>query len=268
MKSALKLNQDFKCYAPSFLQDPSYFPKENFKEIYELEKGHFWFESRNTIINHFIHKYLGNRNTPKCLEVGCGTGFVLESIANANPTFELEGTELYLEGLRFAHSRSPHLNFFQSDARNLPFKNEYDAIFAFDVIEHIEEDIDTLKSIYKNLKPGGYLIATIPQHMWLWSKHDEYACHKRRYTRKELLQKLTSCQLTPKAITSFVFTLLPAMLLSRLNNTEPSEMSEFKISKITNQIMKFGMKCDEFLIKAGISLPIGGSLIAVAQKNV
>jgi 2-polyprenyl-3-methyl-5-hydroxy-6-metoxy-1,4-benzoquinol methylase len=267
MQNETKSFDEFKCYAPEFLKDPSYFPTNSFKELHELEKGHFWFESRNRIINHFIHKYLGHENNRKILEVGCGTGFVLENMAQENPGFEFEGTELYLEGLRFARSRSPSMNFFQSDARNLPFKDEYDAICAFDVIEHIEEDIDTLKSIHNSLKPGGYVFISVPQHMWLWSKQDEFACHKRRYTRKELKQKLIECGFAPKFMTSFVSTLLPLMFLNRLKNSNPTKMDEFKISKGSNQILTLGMKCDEILIKAGISLPVGGSLFVVAQKS-
>lgn len=266
MKNSPTNSQDFVCYAPSFLEDSSHFPQEKFKELYELEAGHFWFEARNRIINHFVNRYLGGKKKIKCLEIGCGTGFVLENIARVNPDFELEGTELYVEGLRFAHSRSPHLKFFQSDARNLPFDNEYNGIFAFDVVEHIEEDLDTLKSIYKSLKPGGYVFISVPQHMWLWSKQDEFACHKRRYSRKELAQKLSVCNFTVEAMTSFVFTLLPVMFLSRLKNTEASEMNEFKISKAANKMLALGMKVDEILIKNGFSLPWGGSLFAVARK--
>jgi len=262
-----KIIDDFKCYAPSFLEETSYFPKDNFNELYQLEKGHFWFESRNKIIIHFMNKFLSSLKNPKVLEVGCGTGFVLEGLAKSNSNYDLSGTELYLEGLRFAHLRSPHLEFFQSDARNLPFKEKYDAICAFDVVEHIEEDIDTLKSIYNSLKPGGYLFLSVPQHMWLWSAEDEAACHKRRYTRREMSEKIISCGFNLKKTTSFVFTLLPLMYISRKKKNSESTLNEFKISKLTNQLLSLGMKCDEALIYAGLSLPVGGSLFCIAQKK-
>jgi 2-polyprenyl-3-methyl-5-hydroxy-6-metoxy-1,4-benzoquinol methylase len=258
--------EDFVCYAPSFLEDSTHFPKESFKELYELEKGHFWFESRNKIIIHFLKRYLSFLSRPQILEVGCGTGFVLEGLAKSNPNYELSGTEIYLEGLRFAKSRSPHISFFQSDARNLPFKEKYDAICAFDVVEHIEEDIDTLNSFYQSLKPGGFLFLSVPQHMWLWSHQDEMACHKRRYTRREMAKKLTSCGFTIKKTTSFVFTLLPLMYISRSKKKKDSTLDEFKISKLLNKLLAYTMKLDEALVKLGFSLPVGGSLFCVAKK--
>lgn len=268
MTQPYHLIDDFVCYAPSLLGDSSHFPKENFKEIYEVEKGHFWFESRNKVIIHFMNKYLTSFNKPKVLEVGCGTGFVLEGIAKVSPSYILSGTELYLEGLRFARSRSPQINFFQADARDLPFKEQYDAIGAFDVVEHIEEDIDTLNSCYRSLKPGGFLFLSVPQHMWLWSYQDELACHKRRYTRKEMSQKLISCGFTIKEITSFVFTLLPLMYISRSKAKKGGTgLDEFKISTMLNTLLTYAMKLDEALIKLGLSLPVGGSLFCVAQKK-
>lgn len=259
--------ENFICYAPSFLEDSSHFPKENFKELYGLEKGHFWFESRNKIILYFINKYMSRLEKPEVLEVGCGTGFVLEGIKNSHSNFDLSGTELYLEGLRFAQSRSPNINFFQSDARNLPFNEKYDAIGAFDVVEHIEEDMDTLNSFYQCLKPGGFLFLSVPQHMWLWSSQDEMACHKRRYTRKEMTQKLTSCGFELKIATSFVFTLLPLMYLSRSKKQKEPSLDEFKIPKMLNKLFAYAMKVDETLIRLGFSLPVGGSLFCMAQKK-
>ena len=258
---------DFKCYAPAFLEDASHFPKENFAELYQLEKGHFWFEARNNIIIHFMNKYLTSFKKPHILEVGCGTGFVLEGLSKSNPDFQLSGTELYLEGLRFARLRSPHLDFFQADARDLPFKEKYDAICAFDVVEHIEEDRDTLKSMHSSLKSGGYLFLSVPQHMWLWSSEDDAACHKRRYTRAEMTEKLTTAGFKVIKSTSFVFTLLPLMYISRKTKSSETSLNEFNISKLTNNFLRFMMKIDEALIYSGISLPVGGSLFCVAQKN-
>lgn len=266
MKTEANIIDGFQCYAPAELVDHTHFPEGSHKELYELEAGHFWFASRNRIILKQIDRFLSKNKKQTTLEIGCGTGYVLEAIAKANPNFEMEGTELYLEGLKFAKKRSPQVIFYQSDARALPFKNKYDGVMAFDVIEHIEEDEKTLKSIFNSLRTDGYLFVTVPQHMWLWSQLDVYACHKRRYTKKELIQKLEAVGFSICCSTSFVFTLLPLMWLSRLKKSDPSELGEFKISKFTNILLTLGMKIDESLINMGISLPIGGSLLIVAKK--
>jgi len=258
---------DISCYAPAFLKESSHFPKENFKDLYGCEQGHFWFEARNQLIFYCMQKYLSVSLRPKILEVGCGTGFVLEGLAQKFPGYDLSGTELYLEGLRFAKLRSPHLTFFQADARDLPFSDTYDAIGAFDVVEHIEEDVDTLKSFYKALKPGGLLFLSVPQHMWLWSQQDEMSCHKRRYTRKELKNKLRACGFVLRDTTSFVSLLLPLMALSRLKRKTRADLEEIKISGFLNAFLMAIMKVEMLIIKCGISLPMGGSLFCVAEKR-
>ena len=60
------------------------------------------------------------------------------------------------------------------------------------------------------------MVLTVPQHPWLWSRTDDFAHHKRRYVRKELLDKVTRAGLRVDYVTSFVALLLPLMLVSRM----------------------------------------------------
>jgi SAM-dependent methyltransferase len=70
------------------------------------------------------------------------------------------------------------------------YRDEFDTIGAFDVIEHIEDDVGAMREIYRALKPGGGFMIIVPQHMFLWSRVDDLAFHKRRYARRELTAKL------------------------------------------------------------------------------
>ena len=80
--------------------------------------------------------YLGNQIRPRLLEIGCGTGFVLQQLA-AEDRYQLIGLESHIAGLRHARARLPSVDFVQADARDLPYDSEFDAIGAFDVIEHV-----------------------------------------------------------------------------------------------------------------------------------
>ncbi|MBK9774090.1 MAG: class I SAM-dependent methyltransferase [Candidatus Obscuribacter sp.] len=62
------------------------------------------------------------------LEVGCGTGFVIQAIGRSNPHLKLYESELFSEGLHFAKLRSPTVEFMQLDARALPFRDSFDVI--------------------------------------------------------------------------------------------------------------------------------------------
>lgn len=245
------------------------FKPHYFKELAKLESGNFWFRARNRIILWALHKY--SPDLKSFLEIGCGTGFVISGISKRLPKVKLFGSEYLEEGLVFARQRVPTANFTQMDARNIPYESEFDAIGAFDVLEHIKEDEDVLQQIYKALKPDGMVFITVPQHRWLWSAVDEYACHARRYSVKELHQKVGRTGFEFIRSTSFVSTLLPAMYLSRLLQRSKMDvgmdaMAELRINPILNKIFEWLLNFELTLIRIGVSFPVGGSRLLVARK--
>src|SRR4029077_3610296 len=138
------------------------------------------------------------------LEVGCGTGFVLTGVRRQFPSVQVAGTDIFTEGLAFARQRLPCVELFQMDARRIPFEAEFDVIGAFDVLEHIEEDEQALGELFRCCRPGGGIVITVPQHRFLWSAADEYAYHKRRYSRRELISKVRMAGFEILRVTSFV----------------------------------------------------------------
>ena len=66
----------------------------------------------------------------------------------------------------------------------------YDGIYTSNVLEHIEDDIETLRKIHTMLKPGCNLVIYVPAFMCLYSELDSSIGHYRRYNKKELLEKL------------------------------------------------------------------------------
>jgi SAM-dependent methyltransferase len=247
------------------------FKSHYFKELAELEAGNFWFRARNKIILWTLHQY-----SPKLtsfLEIGCGTGFVISAIAKQFPEARLLGSEYLEEGLLYARQRLPDAEFTQMDARQIPYQSEFDAIGTFDVLEHIEEDEIVLQQIFNALKPNGIMFITVPQHRWLWSAVDEYACHVRRYTAVELHKKVHNAGFDIIRSTSFVSILLPAMYLSRLvkrNNMDVNmdAMTELRINPLLNKIFELLLNIELALIRMGISLPVGGSRLVVASKPI
>lgn len=245
------------------------FKAHYFKDLAEVEAGNFWFRARNRIILWALRKYAPALKS--FLEIGCGTGFVISGIAKQFPEARLLGSEYLEEGLAYARQRVSGAEFAQMDARHIPYKSELDAIGAFDVLEHIEEDETVLQQIYIALKPGGYAFITVPQHRWLWSAVDDYACHARRYSADELRVKACQAGFEIVRSTSFVTTLLPVMFLSRLlrrNKTDVGidPMAELRINPVLNKIFEWLLRFELILIRAGISLPAGGSLLLVARK--
>lgn len=245
------------------------FKAEYFSELAKLEASNFWFQARNELIQWSLRTYKPTANN--FLEVGCGTGFVLSGIASQNPEMKLNGSEIFLAGLSHARQRVPNAEFMQIDARHTPFIDEFDAIGAFDVLEHIEEDEVVLAQLYKALKLDGVLLLTVPQHTWLWSASDEYACHVRRYTQNEIEAKVQGCGFELLRSTSFVTALLPLMVLSReiqkRNKREFDPAGELKINPLMNTALYRVMRLEIAGIRFGFNYPIGGSRLIVARKK-
>lgn len=258
----------FMAFAPDLAGQNDGFNPDTFQRYAAVEAGHFWFIARNAILQDCMMRYFPVRQN--ILEIGCGTGFVLAGTRRIYPDAALSGSDIFTEGLDFAKQRVPTATLFQMDACAIPFRDEFDLIGSFDVLEHIEDDQAALVQMHLACQAGGGLILTVPQHRWLWSSTDDYAHHKRRYTGSELRDRVTRAGFKVEYTGSFVALLLPVMLASRLlqKSADAADQMDagFKIGKLANTLLGGVMKVERWLIACGISFPLGGSLLLVARK--
>ncbi|AZL67616.1 class I SAM-dependent methyltransferase [Pseudomonas oryziphila] len=243
-----------------------YFSPSAFVELAQHERQNWWFRSRNALILWVMERYCARINS--FLEVGCGTGFVLEAVSERYKEANIFGSEYFEEGLEFARQRVPTASFQQLDATIMSDVERFDVIGAFDVLEHIEEDEKVIENLARAITSGGVLLITVPQHAWLWSKVDEYACHVRRYSRPEIVAKVEKAGIRVQYVSSFVSLLLPLMWLSRLRarNQVIDPMSEFKIPRWLNAVLESVMNVERVLLRLGLRFPAGGSLLVVGRK--
>jgi SAM-dependent methyltransferase len=263
------MQEGFPAYAPDLAREGGGFKASYFADLADMEAGHFWFRARNRLIIWAIGKYCPEFRS--FLEIGCGTGYVLSGIAKAYPEAALHGSEIFTAGLAFAASRETSVDFMQMDARHIPFVDEFDAIGAFDVLEHIDEDEQVLKQMHEALKLHGIMFLTVPQHAWLWSPVDEYACHVRRYSAKELHAKVEGAGFEILRSTSFVSTLLPAMWVSRFTKSHSAKgidaSAETSPSPALNRLFEMLLGAELALIRKGVNFSLGGSRLLVARKS-
>ncbi|MGH3465334.1 MAG: class I SAM-dependent DNA methyltransferase [Kribbellaceae bacterium] len=241
--------------------DPGHFAK-----LFDLEAKSFWFRGRSDLINWALGRYCPA--AASFLEIGCGTGYVIDRVRQIHPEWRLVGTELFDEGLEKARIRMPAgVELSQQDATKMPYDEEFDVVGAFDVIEHIDAAADVLAGMYRASKPGGGLLVTVPQHKWLWSEADVAAHHVKRYTRRELRDEITAAGFRVERIASFVSLLLPAMMASRLLRKDAGNVEEeLDMAASVNAACYTVMRLEGALVRAGVNFPAGGSLLAVARK--
>lgn len=241
---------------------------EAYREISEQENHHWWFLARRAILTSVIAK-LPFAKQPEILELGAGTGGNLAMLKQFGKVWAVEMDDFARE---FAKSQAgPDVEIEYGFCPDLiPFSDrKFDLICMLDVLEHVEKDDETLVKIQSMLSDKGFLLITVPAHQWLWSGHDDFLHHKRRYSKFALQQKLIRAGFKASRLTYFNFFLFPIISALRLKdrylnrnvsgvNTPPPPL--------VNSLLRTVFASERGLL-ARVDLPIGISLLAVAQRG-
>ncbi len=250
------LDQNFSSYDSSHLN-----------EIAHVESEHFWFRNRRDKICAIFDQYV--EKDARILEVGAGTGFIAQKIQEKG--YSIEVSDCYSNGLAFAKRRGIK-RLYQFDLFNPPFRELFDVICLFDVLEHLKEASKALFCLKQMLKPRGKIILTAPAHMFLWSRDDVIAGHEIRYNKEGLENLFLSCGFTPIHARYFFMLITPLLYLRKWMrpdfNTpiQSDEKFHFQVPRILNRSLHWLTKF-EFLIEKWVLNCFGGSLIAVAKKG-
>jgi SAM-dependent methyltransferase len=248
--------------------DPAGFDRELFAYLAAVEPRSFWFRARNRLIVSTIARHFPAARS--ILELGSGTGFVLAALREAFPNVELGGSELFPEGLEIARDRVPDAKLFAMDLTAPEVTRGWDVVGAFDVLEHIDDDEATLASMRELTQAGGGIVVLVPQHPRLWSAADDFAHHRRRYTRKELVQKVEGAGFDVVRVTSWVVSLLPALVASRLFRRRKDGSHDLAAELVPpfglNALFERLLDAERVLIARGARFPVGASLLLVARR--
>jgi SAM-dependent methyltransferase len=157
---------------------------EQFQLHSRMEENHWWFTGRREILRQVIHQALPPAGQT-ILDIGCGTGGNLAAFASE---YRCIGWDPSDEAIGLARRRYPSVRFFsgllQETLASLP--QPPDLILANDVLEHVRADEALLSQLVRAVRPGGWLLITVPAGMELWSPHDVSVGHVRRYERTQL----------------------------------------------------------------------------------
>lgn len=186
-----------------------------YERMYALEDWYWWFVARRTAAAAFLRDHLPSQRPLHVLDAGCGTGALLDLLATWPDTAAtgLDCSHLaLLRCLQRGHSRLA-----AGDLTRIPFRDEcFDAVTALDVLEHVEDDAAAAAELWRVLRPGGVLVASVPAYQLLWGPHDEALHHFRRYEARGISTLLGRAGFRVEYLTFLLCGLFPAAALHRL----------------------------------------------------
>jgi len=184
--------------------------------LYQVEQSHWWHTGRRKILAGFVSEICRrvSDRRPRILDVGCGTGANLLMLSRYG---DAEGVDISDDALAFCRERGlDHVR--KGAGEELPYEeNTFDLVTAFDVVEHMDDDLAGLSEMYRVLRPGGHALIFVPTFMFLWGLQDDVSHHRRRYRLPELRRVLEQAGFEIERSTYANITFfLPILLIRKL----------------------------------------------------
>ena len=201
--------------------------------------SHWYYQAKLFALGRAVGKF--SPTWSKLIDVGAGSGFFSRSIADfgtgqqvicVDPNYELEQIE---------------------EAGNLRFVKEFpmsggDVYLFMDVLEHVANDVELLRSYINNARPGAKVFITVPAFMSMWSAHDEHLEHFRRYRLSEIVDVASRAGL--KIVHKrYLFGLIfpAAWLVRRFKGTGSSKSDLSSVNRYVNVVLRSIVKTEHML---------------------
>ena len=143
------------------------------------------------------------------LDVGAGLGFFAASLLQSTDARKAVCIDRYPADRDETRAGKPLL------FRRAIEHSDADLVLLMDVVEHVADDIGFVRDYAMKVAPGTRFIVTVPAFMWLWSAHDEFLEHLRRYTLGGIERVVRAGGLRVERACYFYGLLLPVAALSR-----------------------------------------------------
>lgn len=237
------------------------------KKYHEVETDNWWFVSRRQYLLDILKNV---SKDSKILDIGCSSGIFLKDLERLG--FKLEnlfGIDISEKAIANCKTNGIQ-NAFVMDAQEISLSEQFDIIVASDCLEHLRDDTAAIKNWTSLLKKGGKLCVFVPAFQSLWSKHDEVNMHFRRYTNKELKDKLIAENLTILKSSYWNFFLfLPLYFFRKIDaifSRNKKKEGQIIDGAITNVILLKLLLFENRLLKY-INFPFGVSTFCLTEKR-
>jgi SAM-dependent methyltransferase len=224
---------------------------------------------RLKIIQSYIEKARNGKKKITILNIGCGTGGTIDMLESFGVT---DNVDISDEAIKFMKKQGYKRLTKVKDIK-LPFKDKtYDMVGAFDVLEHIDKQVEALSEWKRVIKDDGAIVITVPAYQWLWSQHDVSLHHQRRYTTKRLAEAAKQAGLKPQKKSYAIVFSLPLVVgfrfLNKLSGRKTdSETSYVNVSATTNKLFTKILYA-EAKLHSFMSFPFGTSVVTILRKDI
>ncbi len=212
-------------------------------DLKELDRvnpeSHWYYQSKLVAILRLIKK---SKSTPTSIvDVGAGSGFFGKSIQENLRTSNLLCVDTNYE----SEWNEPGIQFKKSSSGI-----SGDLYLFIDVLEHVKDDRALVNEYLNNARAGSLFIVTVPAFMSLWSGHDEYLEHFKRYRVCELeilVEELGASTISKGYLFSTIFPIAWAVRRLQSNKSRDSSMKE--ISVPINALLRFVISTEHKLLR-------------------
>lgn len=235
-----------------------------FDVMAEHARSHWWYLTRAA----WVRQELASRATGgTAVDVGCGVGANLRALDELDFDAVL-GLDVSPYVLRRARGLGGLPLLAVASAERLPIGDgALRCVASLDVLEHLPDDVGALREYVRAVQPGGTMLLMVPAYQWLFSDHDRWAGHQRRYSARRLVAAVEAAGLRVERTTYLFSFLVPAAILLRrtplrrwLGRTDEETSS---VSPTLNRVFTMAGRLERWVSRR-VRIPFGLSVLVVA----
>jgi len=241
--------------------------RSEYDKLDRVEDRMWWFAALHRNLLTLCRLAPTRRANLPALDAGCGTGGFLARFAETYPERAIFGLDVDSNAcLRAADKSACPVGAGSLD--QLPFADgAFSTIISADVLCHggVNEHV-ALRQFHRCLAKDGWLILNLPAYRWMLSRHDAAVHNVRRYTVNSIRSLLHSAGFTTVYMSYWNAILFPFMVVTR--KLSSGSVSDVKLyTRPIDILCRSATSVETALLRMGIRLPFGGSVIAIAKRD-